>query len=89
MNRQEVEREIRRMISEIMPSHPDPESLPADVPIFRDGLGLDSLSGLNLLVAVEKRFSVYIDDDNFDVLDSLNSLIDFVVTRGEGSPGGP
>jgi len=68
----------------MMPGAPDPRSLRADVPIFRAGLGLDSLSGLALLAAIEKHFHVYIDDDNFDVFDSLEKLVDFVTRQTQG-----
>ena len=62
-----------------MPNHPDPAGIPDDIPIFQKGLGLDSMSGLSLLTAIEERFNVYIDDDDFDIFDSLKLLVDFVV----------
>ena len=83
-DRDSVERELREILVARMSDKPDPVSIPADVPIFRSGLGLDSLSGLELLSSIEKRFGVYIDDDNFDVFDSLEKLIDFVAERSEG-----
>ena len=83
-DREWVEKELRSIIAAGMPDKPDPASIAANVPIFREGLGLDSLSGLRLLTAIEERFSVYIDDDDFDVFDSLQKLIDFVAERAEG-----
>ena len=83
-DRDAIEKELRSIIVDRMPDKPDPASIPTDVPIFRAGLGLDSLSGLGLLSAIESRFGVYIDDDNFDVFDSLQKLIDFVAERSEG-----
>ena len=80
-----IERELRSIIAARLPGKPDPASIAADVPIFQKGLGLDSMSGLELLQAIESRFNVYIDDDNFDVFDSLNNLVDFVAKNAEGT----
>lgn len=83
-DRETVEQEVRSIIASRMPGRPDPASIPEDVPIFRKGLGLDSMSGLELLAAIEERFDVYIDDDDFDIFDSLRKLVDFVAERARG-----
>lgn len=85
MNREIVERQLREIIAERMPDRPDPASLPTDIPIFQKGLGLDSMSGLKLITEIEKRFDVYIDDDDFDIFDSLDQLIEFVAKRAAGT----
>lgn len=80
-DRKKVETEIRKIIAGQMSDHPDPEGIPDDIPIFQKGLGLDSMSGLSLLTAIEERFKVYIDDDDFDIFDSLKLLVDFVAEK--------
>ncbi|MBN1163197.1 MAG: acyl carrier protein [Candidatus Krumholzibacteriota bacterium] len=80
-DRSSIEEEVRAIISGQMPDKPDPRTIPDDVPIFRRGLGLDSMSGLSLLTAIEERFNVYIDDDDFDIFDSLRQLVDFILER--------
>ncbi len=77
-DREHIEKQLRRIIADRIPDRPDPASLAADVPIFRKGLGLDSMSGLELITEIEKRFDVYIDDDDFDIFDSLRQLVEFV-----------
>jgi acyl carrier protein len=85
-SREEVELELRRMIASRLPSRPDPATLAADVPIFQKGLGLDSMSGIELLTEIESRFDLYIDDDDFDIFDNLGSMIDFVWKKsGDGT----
>ena len=42
------------------------------------------MSGLELITEIEKRFDVYIDDDDFDIFDSLRQLIEFVAERTMG-----
>lgn len=85
MNRDTVEKQLREIIAGRMADRPDPASLPADVPIFQKGLGLDSMSGLQLIADIEERFGVYIDDDDFDIFDSLDQLIAFIADRATGS----
>jgi acyl carrier protein len=85
VNRETVEKQLREIIAGRMPDQPDPASLPTDVPIFQKGLGLDSMSGLELITEIEKRFDVYIDDDDFDIFDSLEQLIEFVAHRAGGT----
>ncbi|HUV36381.1 MAG TPA: acyl carrier protein [Patescibacteria group bacterium] len=84
MNRETVENQLREVIAGRMPGRPDPASIPTDIPIFQKGLGLDSMSGLELITEIEKRFDVYIDDDDFDIFDSLGALIEFVAERAKG-----
>lgn len=57
-----------------------PEDMEIDTPLFREGLGLDSLDALELVVAIEKNFNVIIEDENvgkkaFESLRTLATLI--------------
>jgi len=81
MDRNTIEKKLRSIISARMPDKPDPSSIPADIPVFQNGLGLDSMSGIELVSEIEKHFQVYIDDDHFDIFDSLQKMIDFVAER--------
>jgi acyl carrier protein len=50
-----------------------PESVTPDVPLFRGGLELDSLSAATLLEAIETRFGVSVAEYD-TTLDSLRSF---------------
>ena len=54
-----------------------------DVPLFEGGIGLDSIDGLELLVAVERAFDIEIDDSDLggDVLKNVNSLVSFIEAK--------
>lgn len=39
-----------------------PEEIDSDAPLFGDGLGLDSIDALQLVVAMEKEFGVVVPD---------------------------
>ena len=40
-----------------------PEEIADDAPLFREGLGLDSIDALELTVALEKRYRLSIPDE--------------------------
>jgi len=42
----------------------DPEEIKEEEPLFGEGLGLDSLDALELVVAVEKYFGVVIENED-------------------------
>ena len=58
--------------------------IPDDSPIFGDGLGLDSIDALELVVLVEDRFRVSIPDEEVGkrAFASVQSLVDFIVSEG-------
>ena len=58
-------------------------------PLFGDGLGLDSIDALELVIGIEKVFGVRIQDEEVGAkaLASVNALVDFLRSKGvvEGS----
>ena len=58
--------------------------LPRKTPLFGAGLSLDSLTGLELLTAVEREFGVDIaaEDLNLDSLASIGTLIGYLEATG-------
>ena len=57
-----------------------PGDLEADAPLFGEGLGLDSIDALELVVALEKTYGVFIPDSEVGkkVFRSVNALAEFV-----------
>lgn len=57
-----------------------PEDIVDDEPLFGNGLGLDSIDALELVVALEKEFGIIIPDEDVgkEAFASLNSLTAFV-----------
>ncbi len=56
------------------------EDIASDAPLFREGLGLDSIDALELVVAIEKIFNVIIEDEDVGkkVFASINALANFI-----------
>lgn len=57
-----------------------PEDIADDAPLFGDGLGLDSVDALELVVALEKEYGMRIESHEVDksVFASVANLADFV-----------
>ncbi len=51
-----------------------------DAPLFREGLGLDSIDALELVVAIEKIFNIIIEDEDVGktAFASINALAKFI-----------
>jgi acyl carrier protein len=62
----------------------DPASIADDAPLFgKEGLGLDSVDALELVVALEKAFDLKIDSQEIgkDAFASIATLADYVDAR--------
>ncbi len=57
-----------------------PDDIKDDDPLFGNGLGLDSIDALELVVALEKEFGIVIADEEVGkkIFVSINTLTDFV-----------
>ena len=67
----------------------DPSTIGEETPLFgRDGIGLDSLDALQIVLAVEKKYGIAIADPNTakDALQSLGVLRDWISKRITISP---
>lgn len=64
----------------------DPAEIADDIPLFGEGLGLDSVDALELVLEIERTFGVAISDEELArrVLRSVDSIAGFV----EASRGG-
>lgn len=60
-----------------------PEEIGDDVPLFGEGLGLDSIDALELVLEIERTFGVSIGDDQIGkrVLRSVASIADYIQSQ--------
>ncbi|MFO7870766.1 MAG: phosphopantetheine-binding protein [Kiritimatiellia bacterium] len=63
-----------------------PEDIADDAGLFQDGLGLDSVDALELVVALEKEFGVRIPDSSVGskVLVSVKTVVDYIRENQSG-----
>ena len=58
----------------------EPADIENDSPLFGEGLGLDSIDALELIVLLEKNYGLRLSDPNKgkEIFKSINVLADFV-----------
>ena len=64
------------------------EEIGDDTPLFEEGLGLDSIDVLELVLEVERQFGVSITDEQtgMKVMRSVNTLAEFVRSERRDIP---
>lgn len=85
----ELKDRIRKLIVEKLRLETvKPEDIKDDMPLFGEGLGLDSIDALELVVALEKEFGVTIGDEEVGAkaFQSLNALASFIQEKKPPSP---
>ena len=81
----ELKDQIRNLlISTLRLENVKPEDIKDDMPLFGEGLGLDSIDALELVVALEKEFGIKIGDEEVGVkvFQNINTLAAFIETKG-------
>lgn len=81
-----LEERVRNLIIQRLKLEISPEEIDVDAPLFGDGLGLDSIDALELVVGLEQEFSIEIPDADVGkrIFASVRSIADYVNrSRGE------
>jgi acyl carrier protein len=77
--------EVRAILA-VVTGQPELLGIPPETPLFRRGIGLDSLAGTLLLREVNARFGVDVaaEDLNLDALATVGTLAAFIEARTAG-----
>lgn len=77
----EQERELARLVVTTLNLEVSPEEIDPVAPLYREGLGLDSIDILEIALAVSKKYGFQLrsdDSDNVKIFSSLRSLNEHV-----------
>lgn len=78
--------EVKQCMIERLDLPMQQEDISNEAPLFKGGLGLDSIDALDLAVAFGKKFGVTIEEDDFHIFASVNHIVDFIrVKHGGGA----
>ncbi len=65
--RANTEDRVKKVIMKVLKLDVDARKLERDAPLIGKGLGLDSVSILELVVGLEEEFGIYFDDSDLSV----------------------
>ena len=88
MDRNDVKRRLKGMIVDGLKLDKRPEDIQDAAPIFVEGLGLDSIDALELVVLVEEHFAVTIPNEEVGqvAFASIDALADFILANQDAAP---
>lgn len=79
-----MELEVARMIVDSLNLETEPAEIAPDQPLYREGLGLDSIDMLELSLVISKKYGFQIKSDDPDItaiFSSLKALSDTIASR--------
>jgi acyl carrier protein len=79
-NRDEQARRVKELIVRRLKLEMDPTTIENAAPLFGEGLGLDSIDALELVLGLEQEFGIKVEDEEVGVkaFASVDALVDFI-----------
>jgi acyl carrier protein len=81
-----LEQEVAGLIVTTLELDVDADAIDPEAPLFRDGLGLDSIDALELALAISRRYGVQLradDENNRRIFQSLRALAAYIEENRE------
>ena len=80
MNDTDLKSKVKDLIVRRLKLEIDPATIEDAAPLFGEGLGLDSIDALELVLGLEQEFGIKVADEEVGVkaFSSVNSLTDFI-----------
>ena len=79
---EELTQKLKKEIIEVLNLEDiKPEDIDVDAPLFGEGLGLDSIDALELIVLLEKNYGIKIEDpkEGRKIFTSIRTMADFIL----------
>ena len=80
MTKEDLAPRVKDLIVRRLKLDIDPTTIQNDAPLFGEGLGLDSIDALELVLGLEQEFGIKVEDEEVGVkaFASVNALVDFI-----------
>jgi acyl carrier protein len=78
-----IKSKIKEVLVDDLDANLNAEDLKDDLSLYEDGIGLDSISIVNLIVLIEEKFSINFEEDDlsYTLFSSINHLADVIYTK--------
>jgi len=79
----EIKVKLKNMIVDRLKLQVSPDSIDDTAPLFGEGLGLDSIDALELVVGLEQEFGVQVPDEAVgrEAFASIDALCEFIINN--------
>lgn len=80
-----IEKLKTQIIEQLNLAEVKPEDIKPDAPLFGEGLGLDSIDALELIVLLEKHYGIKIEDpkDGKTIFQSIRTMAEYITAQGK------
>ncbi len=81
MEREVLKKQLKEQIIRYLNLlHVTAEEITDDMPLFREGLGLDSIDSIELVVLLEREYGIKIENpkEGRKILETVNSMCDYI-----------
>ncbi len=80
-----IEKLKTQIIEQLNLAEVKPEDIQPDAPLFGEGLGLDSIDALELIVLLEKHYGIKIEDpkDGKTIFQSIKTMAEYIKAQGK------
>lgn len=80
MESTELKQALKKQIVEFLNLSVKPEDIKDDEPLFGEGLGLDSIDSIELIVLLSREYGINIQDpkEGRKILVDINTMVDYI-----------
>jgi len=81
---QEIRETLKvKLIEQLSLEDITPEDITDDMPLFGEGLGLDSLDAVEIIVLLQRNFEVEVKDaqESREIFKTVNTLAEYIYTQ--------
>lgn len=85
MEKEALKQQLKKQIIAFLNLSPlTPDEIKDNEPLFGDGLGLDSIDSLELIVLLKKEYGITIQDpkEGRKILVDVNTMVDYILENG-------
>jgi acyl carrier protein len=80
MEKSELKAQVKKQIVQFLNLSVAPEDIKDEEPLFGEGLGLDSIDSIELIVLLSREYGIEIKDpkEGRKILTDINTMIDYI-----------